>query len=132
MLYTTEKIIKLYVDLEGNVFENKSFNNNFLITSTDDDLYYLERNVISNNLYTNELKFGVYQSLEAYTTKENSLIKVFDSQNGIFYLFDEKLNQLGGFPKKIKSLSEITFDMVFVKYAALVSDKTVRIYKDSI
>ena len=114
------------------MFENKSFNNNFLITSSDDDLYYLERNIISNNLYTNELKFGVYQSLEAYTTKENSLIKVFDSQNGIFYLFDEKLNQLEGFPKKIKSVSEITFDRGFVKYAALVSDKIVRIYKDSI
>lgn len=133
MLYTTEKNNKVIcIDLEGNVFENKSFNNNFLITSSDDDLYYLERNIISNNLYTNELKFGVYQSLEAYTTKENSLIKVFDSQNGIFYLFDEKLNQLGGFPKKIKSVSEITFDRGFVKYAALVSDKTVRIYKDSI
>ena len=30
------------------------------------------------------------------------------------------------------STSEITFDRGFVKYAALVSDKTVRIYKDSI
>ena len=50
----------------------------------------------------------------------------------MFYLFDEKLNQLEGFPKKIKSVSEITFDRGFVKYAALVSDKTVRIYKDSI
>lgn len=133
MLYTTEKNNKVIsIDLEGNVFENKRFNNNFLITSSGDDLYFLERNIISNNLYTNELKFGIYQSLEAYTTKENSLIKVFDSQNGIFYLFDEKLNQLIGFPKKIKSVSEITIDEGFVKYAALLSDKTVRIYKDSI
>ena len=133
MLYTTEKNNKVIsIDLEGNVFENKRFNNNFLITSSGDDLYYLEQNIISNNLYTNELKFGVYQSLEAYTTKENSLIKVFDSQNGIFYLFDEKLNQLGGFPKKIKSVSEITFNKGFVKYAALINDNTVRIYKDSI
>ena len=133
MLYTTEKNNKVTsIDLEGNVFENKSFNNNFLITSTGDDLYYLERNIISNNVYTNELKFGTYQSLEAYITKENSFIKVFDSQNGIFYLFDEKLNLLRGFPKKIKSVSEITFDEGFVKYAALLSDKTVRIYRDSI
>ena len=58
MLYTTEKNNKVTsVDLEGNVFENKRFNNNFLITSSGDDLYYLEQNIISNNLYTKELKF---------------------------------------------------------------------------
>ena len=128
----TNKNEIIEVDLKGNVKIIDTYSSDMNLYSIENFMVVKNGNSLFSDKNKSELKFGKYNNLKIYNSKEFTLISVFDYQNKEGYLFDQNLKLIEGFPFKSESSIDYRLNKNYFEFALKTKNKSIKFYKESI
>ena len=128
----TNKNEIIEIDLKGNVKIIDTYSSDMNLYSIENFMVVKNGNSLFSDKNKSELKFGKYNNLKIYNSKEFTLISVFDYQNKEGYLFDQNLKLIEGFPFKSESSIDYRLNKNYFEFALKTKNKSIKFYKESI
>ena len=108
LVTTTKKneIVKIKMDGKTTLENSMPFNSK--IISDKNNIFKLQKNIVSNPNYKKEIQFGKYDDFKIFDFNKNYFLSIYDSQNKNLYLLNEKLKINEGFPMKSEGKADFS------------------------
>ena len=108
LVTTTKKneIVKIKMDGKTTLENSMPFNSK--IISDKNNIFKLQKNIVSNPNYKKEIQFGKYDDFKIFDFNKNYFLSIYDSQNKNLYLLNEKLEINEGFPMKSEGKADFS------------------------